>query len=58
VPFLGYRPDHRAGIELATIDAHPRITRVSPLSSNMGTRVWPRFPDPPVRSTFIVFSPP
>src|SRR6266404_3630570 len=23
----------------------------------MGTRVWPRFPDPPVSSTFITFSP-
>src|ERR1700730_643384 len=34
-----------------------RITGVSPWSSNMGTRVWPRFPDPPVKSTFIVFSP-
>jgi hypothetical protein len=22
VPFAGYRPDHRAGVELATIDAH------------------------------------
>ena len=22
VPFLGYRPDHRAGVELAAIDAH------------------------------------
>ena len=22
VPFLGYRPDHRGGIELATIHAH------------------------------------
>src|SRR5438094_8430495 len=34
-----------------------RMTGVSPLSSNMGTSVWPRSPDPPVRSTFIVFSP-
>jgi hypothetical protein len=22
VPFAGYRPDHRAGVELGTIDAH------------------------------------
>jgi hypothetical protein len=22
VPFAGYRPDHRAGVELAAIDAH------------------------------------
>jgi hypothetical protein len=22
MPFAGYRPDHRAGLELATIDAH------------------------------------
>jgi hypothetical protein len=22
VPFAAYRPDHRAGVELATIDAH------------------------------------
>jgi hypothetical protein len=22
VPFIGFRPDHRAGIELAAIDAH------------------------------------
>ena len=22
VPFAGYRPDHRAGVELATINAH------------------------------------
>src|SRR5580693_1579127 len=34
-----------------------RITGVSRLSSNLGTRVRPRSPDPPVRSTFIVFSP-
>src|SRR6266550_437422 len=34
-----------------------RMTGVSPLSSNMGTSVRPRSPDPPVRSTFIVFSP-
>ena len=32
-----------------------RMTGVSPWSSNLGTRVWPRFPDPPVSSTFIVF---
>src|SRR6202043_2263347 len=34
-----------------------RMTGVSPRSSNLGTRVWPRFPDPPVSSTFITFSP-
>src|SRR5208282_6761882 len=33
-----------------------RMTGVSPLSSNLGTRVWPRSPDPPVISTFMVFS--
>src|SRR6266849_1670903 len=33
-----------------------RITGVSTLLSNKGTRVCPRFPDPPVRSTFILFS--
>src|ERR1700730_14864070 len=27
-----------------------RMTGVSPLSSNLGTSVWPRFPDPPVSS--------
>src|ERR1700730_5160821 len=31
-----------------------RITGVSPWSSTLGTRVWPRFPDPPVSSTFRV----
>src|ERR1700738_4754036 len=31
-----------------------KIIGVSPLSSSFGTRAWPRFPDPPVRSTFIV----
>jgi hypothetical protein len=30
-----------------------RMTGVSPLSSSLGMRVWTRFPDPPVRSTFI-----
>src|SRR6516164_8668080 len=34
-----------------------RMTGVSPLSSSLGTSVWPRFPDPPVSSTFMVFSP-
>src|SRR5262249_39237097 len=34
-----------------------RMTGVSPLSSSLGTRVCPRFPDPPVNSTFMVFSP-
>src|SRR6516225_9745202 len=28
---------------------------VSPRSSSLGTRVYPRFPDPPVSSTFTVF---
>jgi hypothetical protein len=23
VPFAGYRPDHRGGVELATVDAQP-----------------------------------
>src|ERR1700737_1100298 len=34
-----------------------RMTGVSPWSSSMGTRVWPRFPAPPVSSTFMTFSP-
>jgi len=33
------------------------MTGVSPLSISLGTRVCPRFPDPPVSSTFMVFSP-
>src|SRR5215471_13939737 len=35
-----------------------RMTGVLPRPSSLGTRVWPRFPDPPVSSTFIPFSPP
>src|SRR6516165_8903064 len=34
-----------------------RMTGMSPRSSSLGVRVWPRFPDPPVSSTFILFSP-
>ena len=34
-----------------------RMTGVSPRSSSLGARVCPRFPDPPVSSTFMVFSP-
>jgi hypothetical protein len=32
-----------------------RRSGVSPLSSSLGTRVCPRFPDPPFSSTFMVF---
>jgi hypothetical protein len=31
MPFAGYRPDHRAGIELATIDAHRAAEAVTDL---------------------------
>src|SRR5215469_131886 len=34
-----------------------RMIGVSPLSSNLGTRPCPRFPDPPVSSTFMILSP-
>ena len=27
VPFAGYRPDHRAGVELAAIDTHVQLKR-------------------------------
>src|SRR6516164_4486614 len=33
-----------------------RMTGVSPLSSSLGTRACPRFPDPPVSTTFIILS--
>src|ERR1019366_7457777 len=33
-----------------------KITGVSPLLSNLGTRDWPRSPDPPVRRILIVLS--
>src|SRR4051794_1279094 len=33
-----------------------KITGTSPLLTNRGTRVCPRSPDPPVRSTLMVFS--
>jgi hypothetical protein len=33
-----------------------RMTGISPLSSNLGARVWVRSPAAPARSTFIVFS--
>jgi hypothetical protein len=35
VPFAGYQPDHRAGVELATIDAH----RAAEAAANLGRRL-------------------
>jgi len=40
VPFLGDRPDHRAGLELATIDAH-RAAEAVPIGISCGSGwVW------------------
>jgi hypothetical protein len=38
VPFAGYRPDHRAGVELAAIDAHRAAEAVADLG--WSTRRW------------------
>jgi hypothetical protein len=35
MPFPGYRPDHRAGIELATIDAHRAAEAVTDLERRL-----------------------
>src|SRR6202008_4171931 len=39
VPFAGYRPDHRAGVELGTIDAHRAAEAAADLERRLDDRV-------------------
>src|SRR6202043_949936 len=39
LPFAGYRPDHRAGIELAAIDAHRAAEAAADLERRLDDRV-------------------
>src|SRR5271169_6448480 len=39
VPFAGYRPDHRAGVELAAIDAHRAAEAAADLEGGFDDRV-------------------
>jgi hypothetical protein len=53
MPFAGHRPDHRAGVELATIDAHRTAEAVTDLEPRLDDSVARKGAAEPVRNTCL-----
>ena len=51
VPLAGYRPDHRAGIELSAIDAHRAAEAAADLERRLDDGVAREARQEPVRNT-------